>query len=251
MSVPISLATASWGTYWSKFGEEFLAAIQSMDPLPAEVVLVTDAIVTSHQSWLRVLQPVSNVPMWDWFNEAVAACRTEWIICVGVDDLWLPNGLFDLNLDGHAVQFAGLENGRLWEPKEHDYNQLHLIDNNPMAGGTVFRREVFLRHPWRRSVAADHLQWIELQNQGIVVRFDNRPRFNHRRHADAHSIAPLAESDLHVRQLKWWLRNGVVEPGAEWPPLGILPPLSKVRETWEANRRNRALKRNSLLQSKD
>lgn len=218
----ISFATACWGDYWEKFGTEFVASLAAMDPKPAEVVLVTDQDLYG-PDWIRIVRPKSSVKMWDWFNEAVQACTSEWIMVGSVDDIMLPDGLADLTLTGDLVATACLQNGELETcPSPEHWERLLDLDQTAIWTGAVFRRELFLRYPWRRVAYSDWMQWLELRHAGASITFDRKPRFVHRRHEASHTAQPSEDGFQQIRTMKRWLAANLVTPGPEWPPGGKL-----------------------------
>lgn len=192
---PVAFVTAAWGGYLEKFGREWIEAIARMNPRPKDVVIVSDHELDA-PSWVRQFRPVSSVHNWDWFNEAVQHARAEWVVCVGIDDLFHSNGLARLKLEGDAVAFAHTHVGNLMAPTADGYAKIMERSDNPMYGGAVFRRDVFLRFPWRRVVFPDWYQWIEFRHAGVDVRCDPTPRFVWRRHKAAHS------SNRHPRAME-------------------------------------------------
>lgn len=196
----IAITTACWGNYWERFGIQFAESIAKMNRQPDETIVVGEIEIAP--IWIDVQRPESLVFQWDWFNEAVKHSTAEWVVCLGVDDEMLPTGFDDLHLEGYVIAITGLENGSMWGPVEHEYPEMLWIDHNPMRGGTIFRREVFLRYPWRPVVWPDWAQWLEFNDAGVDVRFDYTPRFTHHRHSRANSMTPSAVGDQQIRDLK-------------------------------------------------
>lgn len=183
----VAFVTAAWGGYLEKFGRDWVAAIERMNPRPKDVVIVSKTELPNAPAWVRQFRPQSAVHNWDWFNEAVAHADAEWVVCVGIDDLFHANGLSRIRLDGDVVAFAHTHLGKLMAPTAEGYAGIIDRPDNPMYGGAAFRKDVFLRFPWRRVVYPDWYQWIEFRQAGTDVRCDPTPRFVWRRHREAHS----------------------------------------------------------------
>lgn len=217
---PVAIATACWGSYWRRFGAAYVAAIEAMQPLPAEVVLVTrDAVEVP--AWWRVVEPQSPLPMWDWFNESVAACTTEYVLPSAIDDCLLPDGLAEFECAGDVISVGCITDGQPEPlPTAEDWEHLLDVERSAIWTASAFRREVFLRYPWRRVAYSDWMQWLELRHAGADIRFDRKPRFIHARHEGANSYLPSPFSDRQIREMKTLLATGLVVPGPEWPPRG-------------------------------
>lgn len=223
--VPVSrigIAVACWGDYWERFGNDFVASMEMLNPRPADVVVVTDQPITC-PDFIRVIRPKSSVQLWDWFNEAVEECAAEWVIVPGIDDVYFVNALADVVLEGDAIAMGLLELGRSHAtPGQSHWDTSILADNAPDAWyPLICRREVFLRFPWRRAINPDSLQLLEMRKAGIDMRFDSRPRFDHRRHPTAHSAVERPDGKAQIADMKRWLRHGNVPTGADWPPTGV------------------------------
>jgi len=206
---PVTLCTAVWGDYWARFGRSYIAAIERMNPPPREVVIVSKEPLEV-SAWIKQYRPQSDTPMGDWYNEAVEHATNEWVVCLGVDDTFLIDGLDGLALEGEAVAIGGIEHGAPWLPDESGYRDILTIPHNPMRGGVIFRRDTFLRFPWRRMRWSDWAQWLEFNHAGVDVRFDLRPRFHHRRHAGANSAVGDPVADEALAQLKNSLSESIM-----------------------------------------
>lgn len=204
----IAIATACWGIYWERFGVRFANSIAKLNRKPDETIVVGEVEVAP--IWIDTPRPVSPVCQWDWFNEAVQHSTSEWVLCLGIDDEILPAGLDDLPLTGDVVSITGLENGEPWRADRDGWRNLLSITENPMRGGTIFRRDVFLRYPWRRMRLCDWAQWIEFKHAQLEVRFDETPRFIHHRHVHANSMRVIVESEREISHFKKRLRCGSV-----------------------------------------
>jgi hypothetical protein len=220
--VGIAFVAAVWGEFWDLFGQEFLDSLAAMNPAPDEAILVCDQDYDA-PAWLRQIRPRSPVPMWDWFNEGVEACSSEWVMVGSVDDVMLSDGLADLDLKGDFISTACLQNGVLETcPSPESWERILDLDQIAIWTGAVFRRDVFLRFPWRRVEYPDWMQWLELKKAGASISFDRKPRFIHRRHEKAHTTHPSPHGDDQIRLMRKWLRSRHVTPGVDWPPRGIL-----------------------------
>jgi hypothetical protein len=216
---PVAIVTASWGSYWKQFGHQFVASIRAMQPFPAEVIIVTDQDIKVPE-WIRVVPPRSDVQKWDWFNEGVEATIAEWVMIGSVDDPMFWDGLADINLTGDLVSTTCHQEGHVETFPGRTYWDRVFLEPQTTAvwTGAVFRRDVFLRFPWRRVVYSDWMQLLELRYANAAISFDRKPRFIHRWQAGSHSYTPSATGDKQIRELKRLLVAGGVQPGIEWPP---------------------------------
>ena len=219
MNPKVSVAVACWGHYWSRVGQDFIASMESARP--AEVVIVTNDRI-SVPGWFTVKKPASSVPMWDWFNEAVVHCKSPWIVIAGVDDIYFESAFHDLDTSGDAVTIGMIENGQVHHSPglEHWNHQLLRESTGDAWYPTVVRREVLLKYPWRRVVYPDWIQVLEFRYGNIDLRFDQRPRFEHRMFPGNHSYTQSPIGYHQVRYMKRLLQTGLVIPGSEWPPRG-------------------------------
>lgn len=220
MNDKIAVTTSCWGTYWDRFGAEFINSMEQCQP--AEVSIVTNQKIVV-PSWFTVNRPRSAIQMWDWTNEAVENCQSEWIIVAGVDDIYFENAFHDLDLSGDAISIALVDQGSPQHSPgiEHWENELLLPESQGVWNPTIVRRDVFLKYPWRRVVNPDWIQALEFRYNRIDIRFDHRfPRFEHRMFPGNHSYSHSPRGDAQVRQMKRLLETGNVIPGQEWMPLG-------------------------------
>lgn len=224
VSSPIAFAVACWGDYWDKFGNSFIGSMEGMNPRPSEIVVVTDQDIAC-PDWIRVVRPKSDVKMWDWFNEAVEACQSEWVIVPGIDDVYFAHALADVTLEGDAIAMGLMENGRIHASPGRSHWDHHVLGSNTTDAWypMIFRRETYLRFPWRRVINPDSHQLLEMRKARIDMRFDPRPRFEHRRHVTAHSAVESPVGREQINEMKRLLNNGIVTPGIEWPPYS--PPV--------------------------
>lgn len=244
MKNTISLAVACWGSYWSRFGAEFLASLEEMDPKFSEVVLVAQGIDVP--PWIRLVRPQSDVRQWDWFNEAVDVCTSKWIMVGAIDDPMLPDGLADFKFRGDFIATSCMQNGTLESASRESWERLMDVRETAIWTSALFKRDVFLKHPWRQVVYPDWMQWLELKHVGAKITFDSKPRFIHRRHDGAHTMFPSHIGDRQIREMKRMLANGQVTPGNHWPPQGTgydVERPSTARELFAEMRRRRTMQK--------
>lgn len=192
---------------------------------PGEVVIVTDQQISVPSSWI-VKRPVSSIRMWDWFNEAVEHCTSEWIIVPGIDDIYFPNAFTDISLIGDVVFICLVHNGIAGHfPSLDEWRDRVLrLDSNPGWMPIICRRDAFLKYPWRRIIYPDWLQIIEFRYHELIISIDPTPRFTHRVHRSNHSGISWHQSIgfSQVRFVQKVMQSEPVMPGPEWPPQGLV-----------------------------
>lgn len=242
MNDKIAVTTSCWGTYWDRFGAEFINSMEQCQP--AEVSIVTNQKIVV-PSWFTVNRPRSEIQMWDWTNEAVENCHSEWVVVAGIDDIYFANAFENIELAGDIVSIVMQEHGvPLVRACHEEWNSKILLESvTGVWTPIILRREVFLKYPWRRVGAPDSMQLVELRYHNLSITFDNTPRFEHITHTDSYSVTPCPRAMPEILTMKRMLATGKVIPGAEWPPLGsnwceIKPDISRVMKMFEL-RRNR------------
>lgn len=191
----IGLIAPCWGSYWSKFGHQYVSMIEQLNPKPESVTLVTDLTI-SVPSWITVVRPKSDVAMWDWCNEAAQVSPSEWVIIAGLDDIYFPDALSNLNLNGDFLTLACTHGSEVYSVIGGYGGWCRLLSStiNNMTCGAVYRRDVFLRFPWRRSRSADAIQFLELRKANARIIIDDKPRFLHMVHSDSNT-SKIGEMD--------------------------------------------------------
>lgn len=231
----VSIVSACWGNYWQRFGKEFCDSIESLNTKPHEVIVVSDCIA-DYPEWLKVIYPFSSVRKWDWLNEAVLHATGEWVWLLGIDDLAYAHGLDGIVFEGDVIAIGATENGKSWIPDQLKWNSLLFESGNPMAGGMICKRSAYLRYPLRNTTYSDWMQWLEMRHSGVDVRFDQRERFIHRKHADANSFAIDENGLREIENFKRHLIGAKLNLGCGpnhregWINLDINPPADLIHD---------------------
>lgn len=215
----VGIAACASVEYWSRWGGQFVDMYQKLERKPEQVVIAS--LVP-----LDVPDYFTNVPtqrmFWDSWNDAIAALSTDWVWPQGIDDLISPNWADGLVLDSDVVSITGYQSpGGLFQANENGWAGMLNNGNNPMSGSMMFRREVALAVPFRRTRWADWVWWLEVGRQGYSVRFDKEPRFTHVRHADALSLNSDVQGQADVDLVRSMLLEGDIVPGQEFPPVAV------------------------------
>ena len=206
-----------WGDYWERFGEGFIKNVQGLSPQPDEVIVASSVPIDLPAGFTNV---ISDVMMWDSFNDAVNASSAEWVWPVGVDDRFCEGAFDGLPVDCDVISLTGVrsDNGGLFQADSDAYSWMLNNPNNPMSGSVMMKRHVWDSCPWRRVVWPDWVQWLEIKKLGFNVKFDRVDRFTFVRHDGAHSARPSSLGQQQCDEMRKILREYNVVPGVEFPP---------------------------------
>jgi hypothetical protein len=205
--------------YWEKFGKQYVAMIEAMNPQPDEVIL-SSLVPLPVPSSIRNI--ITKELFWDGVNEAVEASSCDWVVPAGVDQIMLPDALVGLDRDCDVISIAGrTQHGESFQASPDGYAGILTSTTNPMAGMTVMRRNVHLAYPARRSMYADWIQWMEFRKAGLRVEFDTTQRFIHWRHPEAVSFQPHPQGEADVALFRSLINDHEIVPGQEFPPVVV------------------------------
>jgi hypothetical protein len=205
--------------YWEKFGGQYVAMLEAMNPQPDEVIL-SSLVPLDVPPCIRNI--ITKELFWDGVNEAVEASSCDWVIPVGVDQIMLPDALVGLDRDCDVISIAGrTQHGQICQADSDGYEQILTSTTNPMKGMPVLRREVHLAYPARRSMYSDWIQWMEFRKAGIWVEFDTTQRFIHWRHPEAVSFQPHPQGEADVALFRTFVNHYEIIPGQEFPPVAV------------------------------
>lgn len=203
--------------YWERWGSQFCSTIEGLHTKPKEVI-VASLVPLPVPDYIKNIE--SKIMFWDTINDGVRAASAEWVWPVGTDDIIEPTALDDIDFRGDVIAVSGVQStGQSFFADPNGFDRILTIGHNPMRGSMMFRREVGLMLPFRRSKNADWMLWSEIRHHKLEVQFDPKVRFTHVRHAEAMSVNPDSEADRQVEILKMMLLDGNVKPGPEWPPV--------------------------------
>jgi len=144
----ISLPLAIWGNGYSQFLAQWFEGTQSLERLFDEIVIVCDeanypAVMSSVLDFSKVRIRVENHNGYaDYWNRAIALCKSKWLGICNVDDYFLPEALNQLdeadaqgcNLICDNLLHKGTNQRQTasWVPEELD-SSFSLMGANPMT----------------------------------------------------------------------------------------------------------------------
>lgn len=117
-----------------------------------------------------------------YLNRAIAACETDWIVWIGVDDRYRPvalDGLDSLQADilQYGIQIGG---DRKW----YGGKMSECDQYNPVACGSPFRRWIWKTHPFQEHLFPyeDWGFWISAHYSGAKARMSGRIDYDYSVH---------------------------------------------------------------------
>lgn len=150
-SLGITLYTIAEGEAYAPFAPRWWAAVEKMDPQPAEIVVVIGAEdrcgireLTAGADRVRIIeldQPFSNT----YFTTGCEAGTQEWVGFCGIDDQMLPNAYADLldATEAGADILVGsiiLSSGGIWRGT---WDPTALERHNTLPAHSPFRRSLY------------------------------------------------------------------------------------------------------------
>ena len=214
----IAVCVVVWGDFWSRFGGQFIEQMEKLNTEPDEVIVSSPVPLNLPKHWVEILQPHQK---WDSWNDTMLTARSEWIMPVGMDDIWYADaldGLTDVEDDIDVICNPWMQNGQLWAADPIGFENILHSSHNPMLGGALFRKSIIHTIPYRRVVWNDWIQWMEIRKLGYKVAFRGNPCGDHIRREDSYSIRGDANGELECEQMRAILRQHNVVPGVEFPP---------------------------------
>ena len=215
----IAIISTVWGDYWEKFGSQFVESMSNLNTKPDEILISSPEPLELPEGWVNIVQPLHK---WNCWNDLMLMAKSDWLIVVGMDDIWFPDGLdglADVEDDVDIQAVACLENGMIWDADPIGFENILHSNHNPMRGGSAIRRSVVEKVLYRETIWCDWIQWMEIRKLGFKVKFRTSPLLlDHIRHPDAYSIRGDANGELQCEQMRAILRQHNVVPGIEFPP---------------------------------
>jgi hypothetical protein len=215
----IAIIATVWGDYWEKFGSQFVESLENLNTQPDEVFISSPEPLNLPKHWIEVIQPLHK---WNCWNDLMLMAESDWLVPVGMDDIWFPDGLdglSDVEDDVDIQNLACWDSGRIWAADPQGFEHILHSNHNPMLGAIAIRRSVVEQILFRETIWCDWIQWMEIRKLGLKVKFRTSPLLlDHIRHPDAYSIRGNANGDLEVEQMRAILREHNVVPGIEFPP---------------------------------
>jgi hypothetical protein len=214
----IAVCVTVWGDFWDRFGGQFIEQMEKLNTEPDEVIVSSPVPLNLPKHWHEIVQPHHK---WNNWNDTMFAANSDWVMPVGMDDIWYPDaldGLTDVDDDVNIIAFPCMQDGHLWAANQEGFNQILHVSHNPMLGGSLIRRSVLWSIPYRQVVWNDWIQWMEIRKLGYKVAFKTKPICDHIRRDDSYSIRGDANGELQCEQMRAILREHEVVPGVEFPP---------------------------------
>ena len=214
----IAVCVTVWGDFWDRFGQQFIEQMEKLNTKPDEVIVSSPTALNLPKHWHEIVQPHHK---WSNWNDTMFAASSDWVMPVGMDDIWYPDaldGLTDVDDDVKIICNPWMQDGRVWAATQEGFNQILHVSHNPMVGGYLIRRSILWSIPFRQVVWNDWIQFMEIKKLGYKVAFRGNPCGDHIRRPDSYSIASNANGELECEQMRAILREHEVVPGVEFPP---------------------------------
>jgi len=187
------------GTY-ERFIPEWAASIHGLATQPDKIVIAAqdpDAVrvlIEDSPIHADIVTPGESFQFGTYLNHAVTHCDTDWIIWLGVDDLYHPTALDGLRESKADVRIYGMQYGKsIWRgghPRD-------CLQYNPAPCGSPFRRWIWEQRPFDPAIAPfeDWAFWISAYYLGARFEPPTGIDFTYRKHDDqiAYDDAPNAE----------------------------------------------------------
>jgi hypothetical protein len=166
----------SWGSWFDKYRESFIANVIAVDPQPTEFLFLTDKLQEGlPDNFRQVLVP--DIDIHNRYGYALEHTRTGWWCCLGLDDLMPADGYRDLIFEGDIVISAWMDsNGTVHTPTKERYDAMFEQRTYQMQGWWMARVGLDKRIPKRPIVWEDWAQWFEFKMHDVDVRFDSKIR---------------------------------------------------------------------------
>lgn len=222
----VSVVSATWGNYWSRFSRRWLDALQNLLLPPGEVVIASDAPLTGIPSNIRVI-PAEPPYFYDAWFQAIAAASRPFVFMCALDDELMPTALCNIPpvqdvVYGPQLQLSPLQPPTTLGPDPDGFRKILTSPRQvrfPCSGWNIFRRETYLAYPQRRTVWADWIMAMELKYHHARVSFDSEVRSIYHLHPGQHSVSQgHVEARRNVELFRRDLVSHRVIPGLEWPP---------------------------------
>ena len=209
----------SWGSWFDKYGDDFIKNVSAADPQPAEFLFITD----KNQEGLPLNFKQVIIPDIDYYNRwqySLEHIKTNWWCALGLDDLIPSDAFKDLIFEGDIVMSAWVDsNNFIHTPTKERYEQIFENTSFQMQGWWMAKVELDKRIPKRLVVFEDWIQWYEFRMHNVDVRFDTKIRMTYVLHKSQHSnINSDASAIARVDLMRTLCQQQNVIPGTCWPP---------------------------------
>jgi hypothetical protein len=177
-------------------------SIKNLTTQPDKVILVCKTAPEQLPIDVTVIVCDEPFTFGGWLNLAVAACDTDWIVWVGMDDTYRPcalDGIADSEADVMAYGMA-LSTGGTRMPAATNAAVLQVAGNE-VPCGSPFRRRLWERVPFQPQLGPyeDWALWVGFAHIGAVFENTGRIDFDYRWHDDT----PTALEPLRSRIIEW------------------------------------------------
>jgi hypothetical protein len=194
---PVTIYTVCYGNY-DRYVRDWWESVQALDPAPADVVMVTDRPqgVACRQV---IAAPTGRYAYSTYLNRAVAACKTDHVAMLDVDDMALPDALAGTDFDAD-VFIWGLErtDGKVHCPTYRSADEVLSLDYNPYNHGGVHTVDVWRRAGGFRDVAySDWAFFIDCARVGAEFAVSGRVNYRYRWHPEDSIIGQMMPNHDH------------------------------------------------------
>jgi hypothetical protein len=131
----IAVCVTVWGDFWDRFGVQFIEQMSKLNTQPDEVIVSSPKPLNLPKDWHEIVQPHHK---WSNWNDTMFAAWSDWVMPVGMDDIWYPDaldGLTDVADDVKIISNPWMQDGQPWAATQEGFNQILNISHNPMLGG--------------------------------------------------------------------------------------------------------------------
>ncbi len=200
----VGVVTAAVGHEYERFLPEWAEAVAALEVTPDRIVIVASpqfAPITLPipVQWISAEGPA---PRWGiaYMNQAIAACQTDWIAKIDVDDIPFPHMLNPLAESTADILSVGYSvDGTEVHAANVTADQIRSLDMNHLASCSPFRRALWVKHPYRDTLYADWAFWAECARSEAVIQRSGTIDYLYRIHpgqATAGADQSAAKNDL-------------------------------------------------------
>jgi len=176
------------GTY-ERFIPQWAESVFRLTTKPDKIVIAAQnanavkILIDDSPIHADIIQPDEPFQFGTYLNHAVSHCNTDWIVWLGIDDLFDPTALDDLpQLQSDVLIYAMEMEGKPWAGG----NPNDCLKYNPVPCGSPFRRWLWEKRPFDPEIAPfeDWAFWISAVVQGAKFARSTRINFHYRRHGE-------------------------------------------------------------------
>ena len=209
----LCIMTMAYGDYWSEWSKQWLDNLESVDPKPDHVMLLSDE-KKNVPNWIENIV-LGRRHMSQYANVAAQISEQDWICWHGLDDMFLPDAFLPFDESGDVYAYPHLLGGIREGIAQYvgGYETMYSLPYNPMLGGFFHRRSTVLEIPYRKYGYMDEVQFCEMAWFKKTVVFSEKPRSIWYRHDKAHA---MWHNDLfrdEANDFKQKLMAGLIERG--------------------------------------